>query len=134
MPIKWIPALSVNIGAIDEQHQKLITLINDLDAAMAQGKGNDILATILCELTDYTVSHFAYEETLFARHNYPDTFPHMAEHKMFVDQVSRFKKDFEDGKLALSIQIIAFLSEWLRRHIKGTDQRYTAFFNAKGVS
>ncbi len=60
--IAWTDELSVDIGEIDEQHKKLINMINDLSYAMSKGKGRDVIEAILVGLRDYTVEHFAHEE------------------------------------------------------------------------
>jgi hemerythrin len=38
--IQWNDRLSVHVAEIDGQHQKLVGMINDLNDAMRQGKGN----------------------------------------------------------------------------------------------
>jgi hemerythrin len=131
--IQWTDALSVKIGTIDEQHKKLILLINELDVAMRAGKGKDILGKILNELVAYVGTHFGTEEKLFAQHAYPDTAVHKMEHGDFVRKVGEFKKGFESGKLGLTIELMNFLSDWLRKHIMGTDQKYGPFLVEKGV-
>jgi hemerythrin len=131
--ITWGEKLSVNVGEIDRQHQILITMINDLDAAMRQGKGKDILAKILSGLLDYTKSHFSLEEKYFAQFSYSDTRSHIKEHQLFVGKVAEFQKKFENGSISLSVDIINFLSDWLKKHIMGTDKKYGPFFNEKGL-
>lgn len=37
--IQWDDNLSVNISTFDNQHKKLILMINELHEAMAQGQG-----------------------------------------------------------------------------------------------
>ncbi|MEI6667785.1 MAG: bacteriohemerythrin [Acidobacteriota bacterium] len=132
--IQWKPELSVKIRRIDEEHQRLIQLTNDLDEAMGQGKSKAVMGTIVAELARYTRTHFSYEQDLFAQHSYPDAPAHLAEHEIFVGEISRFAADFEAGRLGLSIQVMNFLSEWLTTHIKGTDRKYTDFFNQRGVN
>ena len=68
--IPWTEELSVGIPAIDEQHQKLITLINELHRAIESGKGHEKLERIVDELLVYTREHFGYEEGIFTRVNY----------------------------------------------------------------
>jgi hypothetical protein len=46
----WQDAYSVGIPEIDAQHKQLIRLINDLHAAMLQGKGAAALDRVLSEL------------------------------------------------------------------------------------
>ena len=117
--ITWGEKLSVNVGEIDRQHQKLIAMINDLDTAMRQGKGKDILAKILSGLLDYTKSHFSLEEKYFAQFSYSDTRNHIKEHKLFVEKIAEFQKKFENGSISLSVDIINFLSDWLKNILWG---------------
>jgi hemerythrin len=131
--IQWSDSLSVNIVEIDKQHQKLIGMINELNDAMRQGKGKDILGKILNGLIVYTGTHFKTEEVYFDKFGYPDANNHKKEHSDFVAKVSEFKDGFEKGKRGLSIEIMVFLSDWLQTHIKGVDKKYAPFLNEKGL-
>ena len=131
--ITWDDSFSVNVADIDRQHQKLISMINELNDAMKQGKGKDILGKIVNGLISYTATHFKTEENYFERFGYPDANQHKKEHIAFVQKVSDFKNGFEKGKLSLSIEVMNFLSDWLQNHIKGTDKKYSQFFNGKGL-
>jgi len=131
--INWNDSFSVNVAEIDQQHQKLIALINELHDAMTQGKGEDILGKILNGLISYTGTHFKTEEKYFAQFGYPDTDSHKKEHHAYVQKVSDFKDGFENGELSLSIEVMTFLYDWWRNHIKETDKKYSQFFNEKGL-
>jgi len=131
--IQWNENLSVNVDEIDKQHQKLVGMINDLSDAMSEGKGKDVLGKITNGLIDYTVSHFQTEEKYFDLYKYPDTIKHKKEHSDFVKKVVAFKADFESGKVGLSIQVMYFLSDWLKNHIKVVDKEYGPYFNQKGL-
>jgi hemerythrin len=58
---------------------------------------------------------------------------HLMEHKKFVDKIKTFKNDFENNKIGLSLQIMNFLSDWLKKHILETDKKYSDFFISKGL-
>jgi len=131
--IQWNDSLSVNVVEIDKQHQKLVGMINDLNEAMRQGKGKDILGKIVNGLISYAGTHFKTEEKYFDQFGYPEANSHKKEHSDFVAKVSEFKDGFEKGKITLSIEVMNFLSDWLRNHIKGVDRNYGPFFNAKGL-
>lgn len=131
--IKWDDSFSVNVAKIDQQHQKLILMINELHDAMKQGKGKEVLGKIVNGLISYTATHFKTEEDYFNQFGYPETDSHKKEHIAFVQKVSEFKDGFEKGKLSLSIEVMNFLSDWLQNHIKGTDKKYSQFFNGKGL-
>jgi hemerythrin len=131
--IQWNDSLSVDVAEIDRQHQKLVLMINELSEAMKQGKGKDVLGKILNSLIGYTATHFQTEEKYFDLYRYPETAIHKKEHVAFVQNISDFKDGFEKGKLSVTIELMNFLSDWLIHHIKGTDKKYSTFFNAKGL-
>ncbi|MBU2511937.1 bacteriohemerythrin [bacterium] len=131
--IDWNSNLSVNVIEIDLQHQKLITLINELNDAMTQGKSKAILGKIVDGLVIYTTVHFKTEEKYFAKFGYPDANSHEKEHSAFIQKVTDVKDRFEKGEISLSIEIMNFLRDWLRKHIKGTDKQYSQFFNERGL-
>ena len=131
--INWNDSLSVHVAEIDQQHKKLIEMINELNDAMKVGKGKDVLEKIVNNLIGYTATHFKTEENYFAKFGYPDTENHKKEHAAFVQKVSDFKTGFETGKLAMTIEVMSFLSDWLKNHIMGTDKKYASFFNEKGL-
>lgn len=70
--ITWNENYSVKVKQFDDQHKKLIDMINELHDAMKVGKGKDVMEKILAGLIQYTVTHFANEERLMKQHNYPD--------------------------------------------------------------
>jgi hemerythrin len=131
--INWNDSLSVKVQEIDVQHQKLISMINELHDAMKHGKGKDVVGKIVNGLISYTATHFKTEEKYFDQFGYPETDTHKKEHAAFVQKVSNFKEEYEEGKLGLSIEIMLFLSDWLKNHIKATDMKYSKFFNEKGL-
>jgi hemerythrin len=131
--IQWNGGLNVGVIEIDKQHQKLVGMINDLNDAMKQGKGKDILGEIINGLANYTVTHFRIEEKYFDQFGYPDTNNHKKEHLNFTKKVTEFKDRFDKGKIGLSIEIMNFLSNWLQNHIKRVDKKYGPFFNEKGL-
>lgn len=131
--VTWSDSLSVNVAEIDQQHRNLIAMINELNDAMKQGKGKDVLGQIVNRLISYTATHFKTEETYFAQFGYPDMENHKKEHAAFVRKVLSFKEGFEKKELSLTIEVMRFLSDWLKKHIMGTDKRYTRFFNEMGL-
>lgn len=131
--IKWNDSLSVNVVRIDQEHKKLVGMINELTDAMKAGRGKDVLGKILDGLISYTASHFQLEEKYFQQVKYPDAAAHKQEHAAFVHKITEFKKEFDAGRVTVSVNILQFLSKWLQNHIKGTDQKYSTFFNENGI-
>ena len=132
--LEWNDTLSVSVGEIDGQHQKLVETINELHDAMRQRKSREVMGDILSALVDYTATHFKTEEDYFIEFGYPDADKHKQEHADFVEKALEFKSGFEAGKLGVSIEVMSFLSDWIRNHIKGSDKLYTPIFNNNGLS
>jgi hemerythrin len=131
--IEWSGNYSVSVNEIDLQHQKLIGMINELNDAMARGKGKDVLGNIISGLINYTASHFAMEEKYFDKYKYPAAPSHKKEHADFVQKVTQFQDGFNKGSLSLTLEVMSFLKDWLVKHIQGTDKKYGPFFNEKGL-
>ena len=127
----WGLKLVFGIDAIDDQHKKLVSLINQLHKAMKMKKGNQQSGEILKQLADYTVYHFGFEEELFEKYSYPKTTEHIKTHKELIDKVSDFKSQFEEGKAALTLDLMDFLTDWLNTHIMKTDKEYVHFLKDK---
>ncbi|MCP4673484.1 MAG: hemerythrin family protein, partial [Desulfobacula sp.] len=109
-------------------------MVNELHRAMKMKIGAKEAGQILTRLADYTVYHFQNEENLFEEHQYPGRDAHKQYHDKLVGQVLEFKNEFEEGRAALSMDLMQFLTDWLRDHIMVTDKSYAPFFKEKGIN
>lgn len=130
---EWNDTFSVNIREIDEQHKKLVSLLNDIHTALMGGEGRAAASDILAELVRYTKNHFATEEHLMKTHGYPDFLGHKTKHDKMTAKVGEYVARYETEKLSTAIQLKDFLKKWLTEHILKTDKAYGPFLNEKGV-
>jgi len=134
MPVmQWTEQLSVKIESIDNEHKKLIELINKLFDAMSRREGHNALDSILKELTDYTEFHFSHEEEAMKKYNFPGLATHKTEHENFVNKVADTKKKYEEGAITLTIPLIDFLTTWIKEHILKSDMGYSTFLVKAGM-
>lgn len=134
MPLfNWSDRYSVGVSMFDNQHKRLIELINELHDAMRAGTARDVLGHTLKGLLDYTRMHFAEEERQMAQYNYPGYAAHKAEHEKLVSKVVELIAKHDAGDNTLTIEVMNFLKDWLINHILVTDKKYTRFFNSLGV-
>jgi hemerythrin len=135
MPLmNWTEKLSVGVAVIDDDHKKLVGMVNELYDAMQSGHGKDSLGRILDGLVQYTKFHFAREEKFFAQTSYPAAVPHKQEHDALTRQVLDVQQKYASGASAtLSLDVLHFLKDWLIKHIQGSDQKYRPHLNAKGI-
>ena len=134
MPIvEWSDGLSVKIGKFDDEHKKLIALINKLYDAMSQGQGHKVLEAMLVELTDYTKNHFKREEEAMTKHNYPAYAEHKKAHEEFVKTINETQEQYEKGTITLTVPTLNFLTSWVKNHIMKMDSGYSEFFTKVGL-
>jgi hemerythrin-like metal-binding protein len=121
----WDPAkLSVKVAAMDEEHKILISKMNALHAANAQGKDKATIQVLLNDFVQYALKHFADEEAYMAKISYAGLDTHKAVHKQLVGKIKEHIAIFEStGKL--SADFFSFLSIWLSAHIRGVDAKYS---------
>jgi hemerythrin-like metal-binding protein len=119
--IEWSEDYSVGIASIDEEHLRLINIINEFNQALATGQAKKNLAKVFDSLVDYTVKHFKNEEQLMREANYHDLEAHIEEHRALVRKVMALNKEKD---YVFSSNITSFLYMWLLEHILDTDKKY----------
>jgi hemerythrin len=131
--IIWDDSLSVNVEEIDKQHQKFISIANELSESLRQRKGPKFVGKIINQLIEYAEIHFKTEEKYFDEFGYPDAVNHKVEHAVFIDRVSAVKSRLDGGEGILSLEMLRFVSSWLLNHINSSDKHYSQFLNDNGL-
>ncbi len=124
MTIVWTSDLNTGIEVIDNQHQRILHYINQLGEAIKK-RNRDTVGSVLNELVDYTISHFAFEESLQEEAGYQYAKPHKAVHELFIKRISNYQDKHNAGE-DIAPQLYAMLSTWLIHHIKRDDMAYVA--------
>ncbi len=129
----WSNEYSVEVQSIDKQHQKLFDIVNELHDAMKAGKGSQLTPEIVKRLAEYAWEHFAHEEDMMKRANYPDFSNHKAEHDKLKGEVARMASGIRGGNAILTMHLQEFLCNWLQSHILQRDMKYSAPLRAAGI-
>lgn len=122
MAITWTSELDTGIAVIDQQHRRIVDYINQLEHAQLRADLK-LVGHVIDELVDYTISHFAFEESLQEEAGYPFLKPHQKVHELFVRRVSDYQQRFAAGE-NIAEELITLLSSWLINHIKRDDADY----------
>lgn len=133
--IAWDPSLSIGIQEIDQQHQAIIGLINELEAQ--QGSHDLTIADkALRFLREYLNSHFDLEYELMLDLGYPELERHQQQHELFINHVIFFEIENEFGVVTAVMlrDILAFLQDWFFRHIDTEDRALGAFVRNQAMS
>lgn len=131
--IDWEPGLSTGIAAIDEQHQRLIGIINKLYESMKSGKSRELIGKVLNELASYTDYHFSTEERAFDSYGYERTAEHKAQHATIIKEVASLISKHQRNELSVSMETLDLLMKWITEHIKQQDMAYVPFLKGKDV-
>ena len=125
MPLmQWDTTMSVGVPKLDNQHQILIDLINEVYEAERLHDEHQ-MTSLLDQMREYAVMHFLFEEECMEQSGYPDLEAHRALHDAFNDKVDKFQQEIF-AKTNFS-QIFMFLSRWLTDHIMKEDMKYSAY-------
>ena len=130
-PFDWKSEFSVGCTEIDKQHQQLFAMAGELHRAMLEAHGSEVLAGLLNRLVDYTTYHFASEERQMRHFAYPEYEQHRQQHAKLTEQVLEYQRQVLSGKIAASVGVMMFLSEWLKTHIQQSDQKLGAHLRAR---
>jgi hemerythrin-like metal-binding protein len=131
--IEWNAEMSVGVEEFDSHHQKLFSLANRLYDAVAENRDKEVIAEVVCEVSNYTIYHFFAEEELMEEYGYPGYSDHRNEHIELTRQTLELMEDLKNNKPGIGTEVLEFLREWTNHHIFGTDQKYKEFFISKGV-
>lgn len=121
----WTPAFVTGLPEVDDQHRRLVEIINAFGSRLAE---NDIdslqVQDLLQELIEYAQLHFEEEERLMADHSLDARHRelHGEEHKTFVDDVLLLRRHRQEDDPDEARMILEYLTHWLAYHILGIDQ------------
>lgn len=123
--MEWDDSLNTGIEVIDNQHKGIVKFINQLHT-VAHENNREVVGSVLMELIDYTVSHFAFEEDLQKKHGYPLAEGHKKVHDSFIKHVDDYKRRYEQGE-DIALKLSGELVVWLSSHIKNEDKDYVPY-------
>ncbi|MDD2541173.1 MAG: bacteriohemerythrin [Desulfuromonadaceae bacterium] len=125
--VAWEERYSVGNERLDQQHQKIVGMINLLGEAMDAGTERPALMKILSDLAGYTKTHFAEEILMMEQCGYPKLDEHRTQHALLNRQLAEFYRNFYTISRPQSTEVIAFLLNWLYEHILQQDKQYAPY-------
>ena len=127
----WIDSYALGVTWIDDQHKRLVDLINALHQLMLEGARPDCVEAILEDLLAYTDSHFAEEERAMEQAGFAGFTLHRFKHQSMRAEVEKLKRLHDQP--SLPIRLMEFLKSWLARHICETDREYVPALRAANL-
>lgn len=122
--VKWEEKYSVGIDEIDQQHQELFRILNEMFGFFGKASKEELNLT-LSNMMDYAAFHFETEEPYYQAH--PDFEKHRHEHDIFNNKTATFRDTLKESATQdIDQNVLNFLLAWLQKHILETDIK---FFN-----
>ncbi len=119
-----------HIDFIDNDHRILIEHALELNHVISKAQRYYSMELIhetkdvLNRFYTYAVEHFNHEEVFMDKYDLPDADAHKREHKRILDILSAALKDFESGKIKVSIKLKMQVMDWLIKHVNIVDYNF----------
>jgi diguanylate cyclase (GGDEF)-like protein/hemerythrin-like metal-binding protein/PAS domain S-box-containing protein len=125
----WNESFNTGLREVDEQHLRLVQLINRVAGKLALDpglNGENGLGALLEEFRAYAQGHFRFEEALWGRYmgGQLSEARHRQEHRVFEDRLAELMQEArEQPSQEVLEHMLDYLVRWLAGHILGSDQR-----------
>jgi len=130
--VTWDTTLHLGFADIDDQHHRLIDLINEFDDAVHADQAGTVPASVIHDLLHYAIHHFSFEETLMDQHQLTCSRVHKDEHRQLLAQMRTIQADIESGA-AQARELLVPLRTWLTEHLQHADAVLVQQLKAKGA-
>ena len=128
---EWGDDMIIDNGPIDQDHHKLVDLVNELHTATSAGQGQAVVAKIMSELIFYTQDHLVREEHEMQRVGFPDLVAHKDSHARFMTSMQELVQKQAGGSITVASQLSTLLRDWLSIHIRRSDHELRVFMKNK---
>ncbi len=132
MAVEWRQQMAVDHGVIDDDHRRLISIINSFERAHATPWD---LTAVLEDLRLYATRHFRREERLQREVGFPEAASHHREHERLLARLAEIIDEFQAASRGDIQQVAAhtsqLLADWLIDHIIKNDLKMRPFVAPK---
>lgn len=125
----WEPKYQLHVDQMDNEHKRLIALMNDLFEMHQHEVTYSAIEVKLNELFNYTVTHFKHEEKYFTSLPYEKAESHKIIHRNLIEKLEKHSEKIKKNQ-KISEDFFDFLKVWLSAHIVGIDQGYASVSRA----
>lgn len=141
MPFLWDEKYRLGIPEIDRQHQTLLLLLNKAfdfySHQMSAPPSEDLRQRALQDLNklrEFARAHFATEEELMARFDYPQLTQHLQEHGKFLEMVAQVEAKTATAREFRANEWIEVMLHWYDYHVQHEDRDMGVYLRDKAVS
>jgi len=122
---EWNSNFVTDLPSVDEQHHRLVELINALGERLDGDNVSDRdLEDLFRQLVEYASYHFAEEEALMRETGLDERHveAHIAKHRSFIEELKLLKHNARSDVDNIATEVLDYLIHWLTYHFLGQDQ------------
>ena len=124
--IKWKKEYSIGVPKLDNQHKKILKIVNQVFGQQLSQQNEKEIEEILDYLQDYIKVHFKAEEEYMLKHHYAGYEEQRKEHNEFIDRLFEAQKEYFKHGRVTSINIFNFVWDWFSQHILVLDKQLSS--------
>jgi len=115
---------SVGNKVLDNQHKKIVSMINELCENTLVDMHSEILHDTLNNMRLYMQEHLKFEEKLLAELGYQDLESHIILHTEYLEMFSEISMEAVEQDVSVVVDLQTFLLHWWENHILVEDMNY----------
>ena len=135
---KWEELLKVGIGEIDNEHQLIHHMIQQLRSMLGSAGRNSLpgglALSTLQQLMVFIRKHFANEEELMLESHYPGFDQHKHEHDLFLEHLEDVERRAPGQEVVMIVEFLNSLSNWFQHHVLEVDKKLGFFLLEKTIA
>lgn len=122
--LDWQDKYNSGIPAVDEQHQAIFAMINNLHASLKKGIYNtENVGSVLIPIGECVKYHFQTEEKMMMEINFNEYHYHKTLHERLTEQLMAFIIKLKKNEKVDIDEFLAFIKEWFLTHIQQEDMK-----------
>jgi hemerythrin len=130
--IKWREGYNTGVAQFDNEHRKIVELIDLMFAAIRDKSGKEIVEKVCNDVVAYTGYHFDNEEQAMRAVGYPGLDEQVGEHNRLKAEALRFQETINTNFPEGTSEFYRFLRDWLVKHIQDCDKKYGPYLQKNG--
>jgi hemerythrin len=125
--LKWSTSHAVFVTEVDDEHREIFEAVSKLQKALSISGPFPEIHKLTQNLIACIVEHFAHEERLMRAARYGSMGWHKQQHDNACRRGRQFVARIERGDIDAGIELVGYLTSWLRDHTRLADRMMGAF-------
>ena len=133
--LEWTDSYSTGLAEVDDDHHRLLEIINHLDAALNEDRGLEVVGNVLKDIREYSEEHYKHEEALMAKHGFPGLPEHSEMHRKSLEKINQMCDGHANGDPSVTPTAVHhYLNSWFAKHFLGADSQFKRYLFEEGIT